>query len=164
MRQFIYLIITKCPKIINPFSKNYLVWDYLLLGNKTFIFLHLIETTLLHLLCIVKQIYQKQNDWRNLISLCISQYAVAFLSLTSKDKIKRITQSTVGPIQLKLHLVKITRQRDVYQFFKLINAFKQKSYTVVVSIKFSPLRSAAFTNSWYRLHNGDYTVIYGLYH
>ena len=135
MRQFIYLIITKCPKIINPFSKNYLARDYLLLRNKTFIFLHLIETTtLLHLLCIVKEIYQKQNDWRNLISLCISQYAVAFLSLTSKDKIKRITQSTVGPIQLKLHLVKITRQRDVYQFFKLINAFKKKSYTVTITI------------------------------
>ena len=30
---------------------------------------------------------------------------------------------------------------------------------IVVSIEFSPLWSAALTNSWYRLHNGDYTVI-----
>ena len=29
----------------------------------------------------------------------------------------------------------------------------------VVSIEFSPLRSAAFATNWYRLHNGDYTVI-----
>ena len=32
-------------------------------------------------------------------------------------------------------------------------------FNVVVSIEFSPLWSAALTNSWYRLHNGDYTVI-----
>ena len=34
------------------------------------------------------------------------------------------------------------------------------AHDVVVSIKFSPLWAAAFTNSWYRLHNGDYTVIF----
>ena len=34
-----------------------------------------------------------------------------------------------------------------------------KIATLVVSIEFSPLRSAALTNSWCRLHNGDYTVI-----
>ena len=35
-----------------------------------------------------------------------------------------------------------------------------KNLRIVVSIEFSPLWSAAFTNSWYRLHNGDYTVIF----
>ena len=29
----------------------------------------------------------------------------------------------------------------------------------VVSIEFSPLSSVALTNSWYQLHNGDYTGI-----
>ena len=30
----------------------------------------------------------------------------------------------------------------------------------VVSIEFSPLSSVELTNSWYQLHNGDYTGIY----
>ena len=31
--------------------------------------------------------------------------------------------------------------------------------SIVVSIEFSPLSSVELTNSWYQLHNGDYTGI-----
>ena len=33
-------------------------------------------------------------------------------------------------------------------------------YKFVVSIEFSPLSSVALTNTWYQLHNGDYTGIF----
>ena len=46
-----------------------------------------------------------------------------------------------------------------HEGINLYETYKRVFCNNVVSIEFSPLWSAAFSNSWYRLHNGDYTVI-----